>query len=296
MRSESVTKADILSACPDISTTTVERVLHDLLVVGKIEKTGAGRSTGYVWKRRRSLARRRSPNRGGAAFSGPCAAHNRLVGMAIAGGCPFAVCGKRGGQMDSTICDDVREATKGKVYGYARVSTRDQNLDRQLQALAAFPVEGRRVFADKASGKDFDRPAHRRLMARLRPGDVLVVKEHRQAGARLQRDPGAMARDHQAQGRARGGARHAASGHAHDAERHHGRVPGGCGAAASQVTSPRSSATTPTNVRQRGSPRPRRGECVSAGLLSNGPRSTAGCERRSSKERSRVAARLASWV
>ena len=78
--------------------------------------------------------------------------------------------------MDSTICDDVCEATKGEVYGYARVSTRDQNLDRQLQALAAFPVEGRRVFADKASGKDFDRPAYRRLMARLRPGDVLVVK------------------------------------------------------------------------------------------------------------------------
>lgn len=78
--------------------------------------------------------------------------------------------------MDSTICGDVRETTKGKVYGYARVSTRDQNLDRQLQALAAFPVEGQRVFADKASGKDFDRPAYRRLMARLRPGDVLVVK------------------------------------------------------------------------------------------------------------------------
>lgn len=78
--------------------------------------------------------------------------------------------------MDSTICEDVHGMTKGRVYGYARVSTRDQNLDRQLQALAAFPVEGRRVFADKASGKDFDRPAYRRLMARLRPGDVLVVK------------------------------------------------------------------------------------------------------------------------
>ena len=78
--------------------------------------------------------------------------------------------------MDSTICEDVHGMTKGRVYGYARVSTRDQNLDRQLQALAAFPVEGRRVFADKASGKDFDRPAYRRLMARLRPGDVLVIK------------------------------------------------------------------------------------------------------------------------
>lgn len=46
-----VTKADVLAACPDISATTVERVLHDLLVADKIEKTGAGRSTGYVWKR-----------------------------------------------------------------------------------------------------------------------------------------------------------------------------------------------------------------------------------------------------
>lgn len=69
-----------------------------------------------------------------------------------------------------------KQHPKGTVYGYARVSTRDQNLDRQLVALAAFPVEGRRVFADKASGKDFDRPAYRRLMARLRPGDVLVIK------------------------------------------------------------------------------------------------------------------------
>lgn len=66
--------------------------------------------------------------------------------------------------------------SQGAVYGYARVSTRDQNLDRQLRALAGFPVERRRVFADKASGKDFDRPAYRRLMARLRPGDVLVIK------------------------------------------------------------------------------------------------------------------------
>ena len=78
--------------------------------------------------------------------------------------------------MDAIICDNACGTTEGRVFGYARVSTRDQNLDRQLQALAAFPVEGRRLFADKASGKDFDRPAYRRLMARLRPGDVLVIK------------------------------------------------------------------------------------------------------------------------
>lgn len=62
------------------------------------------------------------------------------------------------------------------VYGYARVSARDQNLNRQLDALEAFPVDAARIFADKASGKDFCRPMYRRLLRRLRPGDVVVVK------------------------------------------------------------------------------------------------------------------------
>ncbi len=65
---------------------------------------------------------------------------------------------------------------QGVVYGYARVSAKDQNLDRQLDALAAFPVDDRCVFADKASGKNFDRPAYRKLLRRLRAGDVLVLK------------------------------------------------------------------------------------------------------------------------
>lgn len=65
---------------------------------------------------------------------------------------------------------------EGRVYGYARVSAKDQNLDRQLDALAAFPVAAGNVFADKASGKDFDRPEYRQLMGVLREGDVLVVK------------------------------------------------------------------------------------------------------------------------
>jgi hypothetical protein len=43
-------KADIVRECPDISLTTIERTLHDLLAQGKVEKVGAGRSTGYVWK------------------------------------------------------------------------------------------------------------------------------------------------------------------------------------------------------------------------------------------------------
>lgn len=62
------------------------------------------------------------------------------------------------------------------VYGYARVFAKDQNLDRQLIALLSFLVERKCIFADKASGKDFKRPAYRRLVSKLVPGDVLVIK------------------------------------------------------------------------------------------------------------------------
>ena len=62
-----------------------------------------------------------------------------------------------------------------KMYGYARVSTREQNLDRQFDALTKFGVEPHRIFADKASGKDFHRPAYHGLLRRLSPGDTLVV-------------------------------------------------------------------------------------------------------------------------
>lgn len=62
----------------------------------------------------------------------------------------------------------------GRAYGYARVSTREQNLDRRLDALAAFSVDG--VLAGKAGGRDFERPEWIRLMGALKEGDVLVVK------------------------------------------------------------------------------------------------------------------------
>ena len=63
----------------------------------------------------------------------------------------------------------------GTVYGYARVSSRDQNLDRQLDALRAFGVEDAHIYRDHASGKDFDRPAYRALIERVESGDVLVI-------------------------------------------------------------------------------------------------------------------------
>lgn len=61
------------------------------------------------------------------------------------------------------------------VYGYARVSSRDQNLDRQLDALRGFPVPERCIYADKASGASFERPRYKALQRRLAAGDVLVV-------------------------------------------------------------------------------------------------------------------------
>lgn len=63
-----------------------------------------------------------------------------------------------------------------RIYGYARVSTKEQNEDRQLIALEAFPVPDKNIFIDKQSGKDFDRPQYQRLMRKMRSGDILVVK------------------------------------------------------------------------------------------------------------------------
>ncbi len=61
------------------------------------------------------------------------------------------------------------------VYGYVRVSSQDQNEDRQLRAMRDWGVPRERIFVDKQSGKDFDRPKYRRLLRRLRRGDVLYV-------------------------------------------------------------------------------------------------------------------------
>lgn len=63
-----------------------------------------------------------------------------------------------------------------RVYGYIRVSTKEQNEDRQKIALLEFPVLESNIFMDKSSGKDFNRPQYRKLMRKLRSGDVLVVK------------------------------------------------------------------------------------------------------------------------
>lgn len=62
------------------------------------------------------------------------------------------------------------------IYGYARVSSKDQNLNRQLDALALFPVDDDNIFIDHESGKDFNRPGYLELLDTLQPGDLVVVK------------------------------------------------------------------------------------------------------------------------
>ncbi len=61
-------------------------------------------------------------------------------------------------------------------YGYARVSTKEQNEQRQIVALEAFGLSRKQIFVDKQSGKDFERTNYRRLIRKLKDGDTLVVK------------------------------------------------------------------------------------------------------------------------
>ncbi len=62
-----------------------------------------------------------------------------------------------------------------QAYGYARVSSAEQNEARQLIALREARVPGGHIFVDKQSGKDFERPAYRKLIRRLKQGDLLYV-------------------------------------------------------------------------------------------------------------------------
>lgn len=61
------------------------------------------------------------------------------------------------------------------TYGYVRVSSQDQNEERQLLAMRERNVPERNIYTDKQSGKDFNRPQFRRLVKKLRPGDLLYI-------------------------------------------------------------------------------------------------------------------------
>ncbi len=62
------------------------------------------------------------------------------------------------------------------IYAYARVSARDQNLQRQFAAFTEFGVDKKHIFSDKKSGKDFERNGYKRLLKKLKRGDLLVIK------------------------------------------------------------------------------------------------------------------------
>ena len=62
------------------------------------------------------------------------------------------------------------------TYAYIRVSSKDQNEDRQIIAATDFGVERKNIFIDKLSGKNFDRPAYQSLLKKLKPEDTLVIK------------------------------------------------------------------------------------------------------------------------
>lgn len=62
------------------------------------------------------------------------------------------------------------------TYAYIRVSSRDQNEERQIVAMHDFGVEDKQIYLDKQSGKDFDRPQYQKMMRKLKTGDTLVIK------------------------------------------------------------------------------------------------------------------------
>ena len=65
---------------------------------------------------------------------------------------------------------------ENQIYGYIRVSSRDQNEERQVIAMREFGITEENLVIDKQSGKDFVRPGYRRLLRKLKPNDTLVIK------------------------------------------------------------------------------------------------------------------------
>ncbi|MBP3410510.1 MAG: recombinase family protein [Clostridia bacterium] len=62
------------------------------------------------------------------------------------------------------------------IYGYMRVSTKEQNEARQMFAMQEFGIDEKHIFLDKQSGKDFNRPQYKKLIRKLKKGDTLVIK------------------------------------------------------------------------------------------------------------------------
>lgn len=70
------------------------------------------------------------------------------------------------------------------IYGYIRVSSYDQNEDRQLIVMKKMQIPGKNLYIDKQSGKNFERPQYKKLLRKLKTGDVLHIKSIAAAKAR----------------------------------------------------------------------------------------------------------------
>ena len=61
-------------------------------------------------------------------------------------------------------------------YAYIRVSTKEQNVERQIFALEPYHIPKKNIYCDYQSGKDFERPAYQKLLKKLKAGDLMIVK------------------------------------------------------------------------------------------------------------------------
>jgi len=75
-----------------------------------------------------------------------------------------------------TISKAETAARPAEIFGYVRVSMKDQNEDRQLVALSPFNIPQDNLFIEKKSGKDFNRPRYKQLLRRMKAGDLLYIK------------------------------------------------------------------------------------------------------------------------
>jgi len=81
-----------------------------------------------------------------------------------------------GGELPYNLLKQINWRAIYMDYGYARVSTKEQNEERQLIALKSFGISERHIFIDKQSGKDFNRASYKRLLRKVKSGDTIVIK------------------------------------------------------------------------------------------------------------------------
>lgn len=80
----------------------------------------------------------------------------------------------------------MKEKTEGRIYGYIRVSTQEQNIDRQMISLQEIGISMKNIYVDKQSGKNFKRSSYTKMMRRLHEGDLLIVKSIDRLGRNYQ--------------------------------------------------------------------------------------------------------------